>query len=86
MQAHREGDSRDEEAEEMVNSNDLTVQETFMAKDDDVVVTLEFTMPRKELEDFVEENGNVDDWAFGEICQNHDFGMLTGCQIKRATA
>jgi len=57
-----------------------------MAKkeDEDIVVTLEFSMSRGELEEFVEEHGDVNDWAFGEICQNQGFGLLTGCRIGKA--
>ncbi len=46
------------------------------------IVTLTFSFEDDDLEKFVEENGNVFDWAFGEICQNQDFGFLIGCNVE----
>lgn len=45
-------------------------------------VTLTFSFEDNELEEFVAENGHIDDWAFGVICQSHDFGFLTSCTIE----
>jgi len=46
------------------------------------VVTLTFSFEDDDLEQFIEENGNIKDWAFGELCQNQDFGFLIGCNIE----
>ncbi len=44
-------------------------------------VTLTFSFEDEDLDKFIEENGNIEDWAFGEICQNQDFGFLIGCRV-----
>lgn len=45
------------------------------------IVALQFRFEDDELEDFVKENGDIDDWVFGEMCQNQGFGFLVGCSI-----
>jgi len=43
-------------------------------------VVMEFEIDEDELDEFIEEHGDVYEWAFAEICQNWGFGFLTGVQ------
>jgi hypothetical protein len=46
-------------------------------------VTVTFSIEDEDLEQFIEENGELDAWLFGIICQNYDFGFLTGVSVER---
>lgn len=40
-------------------------------------VSFVFEIDEEELQEFENTNGNLYDWAFGEICQNLGFGFLS---------
>lgn len=38
---------------------------------------------RKELDDLISDlGGDLDQWVFGELCQNHGFGFLSSIRIE----
>ena len=45
-------------------------------------VTLEFIFDEDELVEFVENHGTINDFIFGELCQNWNFGFLTQVLVE----
>ncbi len=50
-------------------------------------ITLVFEFEQEDLVEFMEDNeiedeSGIEEWVFGEICQNQDFGFLTGFKVE----
>lgn len=50
-------------------------------------ITMVFEFEDEDLGEFMEENEiddtqGIQEWVFGEICQNQNFGFLTGFSIE----
>lgn len=50
------------------------------------LVTLQFIFEDDELEEFRADNdinrNELQEWVFGEMCQNQGFGFLTTCRVE----